>query len=165
MSRILCFHQPFVCFCPDVRAITRILYAHVQTLVRSTRFCAFICFSCVCVSIFVLPTDLRVVTRFWCVHVQTLVRSPLFCAFTSYSCVYVQNFVCSSAFRVFLCRRSGDHQNIVRSCPDFSSFNTFLCVHLLFVRLCPDLCFSRVFRAFISRLFCVYVQIFIRPPD
>ena len=150
MSRLSCVHQTFVRSCPDFRAFTKLSCVHVQTFVRSPDFRAFNQFLCVHVQTFVRSPDFRAFNQFLCVHVQTFVRSPDFRAFNQFSCVHVQTFVRS---------------------PNFRSFNQFSCVHVQtferstdLVRSCPEFrAFNRP-RAFMSRLSCVHLQVYLLSP-
>ena len=127
MSLLSCVQQTSACSCPDFCVFTR-LSSYIQIFVR-------------------LCPDVRTITRLLCVHNQTFANS------SESSHVHVQTFLRSPDFRnstrlsCFFSRFSCDHQNFLRSCPDFNSFTRFLRAQKFlrvyvqtFVCSCPDFC-------------------------
>ena len=89
---------------------------------------------------------------------QTFIRSPNSCAVNQFSCFHVQTFFvllkCLLRVHQLLCVQP----TYVCSCPDFRAFNRTLCVHVRTSVRSLDLF------AF-TRFFCVHVKILVRPPD
>ena len=121
--------------CPDFHSTTRLIYVHVQTLVLSPDFVR-------------SPVFRAFMSKLSCVH-QTFVWSlpdvfvllcPVIRAFNSFSCVYVQYFV--------------------RLCPHFHAISRIIWVHVQTLVFSPDFVRSPVFRAFMSKLWCLH-QIFV----
>ena len=133
------------CQCPGFRSFTRLSYFYVQIFVRSPDFRAFMSrLSCVHQTSCVLVQTL-------CVH-QTFMRScPDFRAFIR--------------LRVFLSRFSCVHQTFLRSCSGFRAFSRLSGIRKT---SCVDVRFfvhSADFRAFMSRLSSVHVQILLISRD